>query len=90
MFAGGTPEGVRAAMEQLRSQISDGPPPGVKSTGLTMLADPDGGRVIWIGIFESEDDLRESEKVLERMEPPGDMGTRRSVEVYEVGADVRI
>ncbi len=57
-FEGGTAEGVRAAVEQLQSDIPSGPPPGVKSNGLTMLVDPDGGRMMFIGLFASEEDLR--------------------------------
>jgi hypothetical protein len=89
-FEGGTAEGIRAALEQLRSDIPKGPPPGIKSTGLTVLVDPDGGRVQFIGLFASEDDLRASASALEAMSPPDGMGTRASVDVYEVGADVRM
>jgi hypothetical protein len=89
-FEGGTADGIRAATEQLRSDIPQGPPPGVKSNGLTMLVDPDGGRVMFIGLFASEADLRESESALEEMSPPEGMGKRLSIDVYEVGADVRM
>jgi hypothetical protein len=89
-FQGGTADGIRAALDQLQSDIQQGPPPGVKSNGLTMLVDPDGGRVLFIGLFASEDDLRASEAALEEMSPPEGMGTRSSVDVYEVGADVRM
>ena len=89
-FEGGTAEGIRAALEQLRSDIPKGPPPGIKSSGLTVLVDPDGGRVQFIGLFASEDDLRASESALEEMSPPDGMGKRASVDVYEVGADVRM
>lgn len=89
-FEGGTADGVRAAAEQLRSDIPQGPPPGVKSSGLTMLVDPDGGRVVFIGLFASEEDLRASESALDEMTPPEGMGSRASVDVYEVGADVRM
>jgi hypothetical protein len=89
-FEGGTADGIRAAVEQMRSDIPKGPPEGVKSNGLTMLVDPDGGRVLFIGLFASEDDLRASESALEEMSPPEGMGTRSSVDVYEVGADVRV
>jgi len=89
-FDGGTAEGVRAAVEQLQSDVSSGPPPGVKSTGLTMLFDPDGGRMMFVGLFASEEDLRESEAALEQMKPPEGAGTRSSVDVYDVGADVRM
>jgi hypothetical protein len=89
-FEGGTAEGIRAAVEQLRSDIPQGPPPGVKSNGLTVLVDPDGGRVLMIGLFASEEDLRASESTLEEMSPPEAAGKRTSVAVYQVGADVRI
>ena len=89
-FEGGTAEGIRAAVEQLRSDMPQGPPPGVKSNGLTVLVDPDGGRVMMIGLFASEEDLRASESALEEMSPPEGAGKRTSVDVYEVGAEVRL
>jgi hypothetical protein len=89
-FEGGTADGIRAAVEQLQSDIQQGPPEGVKSTGLTMLVDPDGGRVLFVGLFASEEDLRASEAALEAMSPPDGTGNRVSVDVYEVGADVRM
>jgi hypothetical protein len=89
-FEGGTADGIRAAVEQLQSDIPQGPPAGIKSNGLTMLVDTERGRVLFIGLFASEDDLRGSESTLEEMSPPEGMGTRSSVDVYEVGADVRL
>ena len=89
-FEGGTADGIHAALEQLQSDIPSGPPEGIKSTGLTMLVDPDGGRMMFIGLFASEEDLRASEAALEAMSPPEGAGERASVDVYEVGADVRI
>jgi hypothetical protein len=89
-FEGGTADGIRAAVDQIRSDITQGPPEGVKSTGLTMLHDADGGRVLFIGLFESEDDMRASEPALEAMSPPEGLGGRASVDVYEVAADVRM
>jgi hypothetical protein len=89
-FQGGTADGIRAAAEQLRSDIDKGPPEGVKSNGLTFLVDPDGGRAMFVGLFDNEDDLRSSAAVLENMDPPEGVGHRASVDVYEVGADVRM
>jgi len=89
-FEGGTADGIGAAVEQLQSDIPQGPPPGVKSTGLTMLVDPDGGRVLFVGLFATEEDLRASESALEEMSPPEGMGQRSSVDVYQVAADVRV
>jgi len=89
-FDGGTADGIRAAVEQLQSDIPSGPPEGVKSTGLTMLFDADRGRVLFIGLFANEDDLRASEPALEAMSPPEGTGKRSSVDIYEVGADARM
>ena len=89
-WEGGTADGIRGAADQMRSNVSQGPPPGVKSTGLTMLADPAGGRVVMIGLFATEDDLKASEAALKEMNPPDGLGTRGPIEVYEVVADVRM
>jgi hypothetical protein len=90
MWEGGSPEGIRAAAEDMRSRIPSGPPEGLKSTGITMLVDPDGGRVLFIGLFADEDDLRASEPVLQAMDVPEGMGTRGAVDVYEVAAEARM
>ncbi len=89
-WSGGTADGIRAASEEMRSNISQGPPPGVKSTGLTMLVDPEGGRVVMIGLFANEEDLRESEAALKQMSAPEGLGSRGAIEVYEVAAEVRM
>jgi hypothetical protein len=89
-FEGGTADGIQSAMEELRAQIPAGPPPGVIAKGLTVLADADAGRVIWIGLFENEEALRSSEAALSQMNPPPGMGTRASLSVYEVAADTRV
>lgn len=89
-WEGGTPDEIRAAGERMRSNIALGPPPNLKSNGFTMLIDPDGGRMLMIGMFASEEDLRESEPVLKQMDPPVGIGTRTAVDVYEVAAEARI
>ena len=89
-FEGGTADGIRSAMEELKAQIPQGPPPGVKAVGLTVLVDTEGGRVVWVGLFDNEDDLRESQAALEAMTPPDGMGRRASIDVYEVAADTRL
>jgi hypothetical protein len=82
---------VREAMEAIRNE--DGPPEGVPSNGFTLLYDPDGGRVMAIGLFETREKLDAGHAVLEQMSPPGDgdaFGRRVSVEVWDVGMDARI
>ncbi|MEA2221250.1 MAG: hypothetical protein QOJ35_3876 [Solirubrobacteraceae bacterium] len=89
-WEGGTADGIRAAMAEVQSNVALGPPEGVTSTGFTMLVDPEGGRALMIGLFETEADLRGSEAALKAMNPPEGIGTRGAVEVYEVAADVRM
>jgi len=90
VWEGGTADGIRAFSEEMRSNVAKGPPPGLKSVGLTMLTDPDGGRVLMVGLFASEEDLRESEPVLKEMNPPEGIGSRTAVDVYEVATEVRM
>ena len=58
--------------------------------GFTLLIDPEGGRAIGIGLFETEEDLRQGDRVLNEMDPPADMGTAADVEVYEVAFEARL
>ena len=90
VWEGGTAESIQAASEEMRSNVAQGPPPGLKSSGFTMLADAEGGRVVMIGLFENAEELAEGELVLAEMNPPEGLGTRTSVDVYEVIADVRM
>ena len=56
-----------------------------------MLIDPDGGRAIAIGLFETEEDYAAGDAVLNAMDPPGGgMGQRASVVKYEVSTDIRM
>ena len=56
-----------------------------------MLIDPDNGRSLAIALFETEEDLRKGDEVLNSMSPSRDDTRRRtSVETYEVAVDVRI
>jgi hypothetical protein len=57
---------------------------------MLMLADPDGGRVLAITLFETEEDLRQGDATLNTMSPRTDMGSRAPVETYEVAFDVRL
>ena len=89
-WEGGSAEGLHAASRTMRENVSQGPPPGVKSTGITMLVDAAGGRALIIAMFESEADLRESAAALQAMNPPEGIGTRTATDVYEVVTDVRM
>jgi hypothetical protein len=88
-WEGGTADAIHAATHEIRANVAEGPPPGVTSSGFTMLSDPDSGRTLMIGLFESEEDLRDSEAALAAMTPPDGLGTRTAVDVYHVIAEVR-
>ena len=89
-WEGGDADAIRAATAEMQSNVSQGPPPGVKSSGFTMLVDPDGGRVMMVGLFASAEDLAESEAALKEMNPPGGMGDRTGTDIYEVAVEVRM
>jgi hypothetical protein len=89
-FEGGDPDAIRRSAEEIKSRAAGGPPEGVPSVGFTLLIDPDNGRGMGIGLFETEEDLRKGDETLDAMTPPDEgLGRRTSVEVYEVGLDVR-
>ena len=90
-FEGGSADDIRRNMQRIGSEAGSGPPEGVPSNGFTMLADADGGRVLAIALFATEEDMRKGGEVLDAMSPPeGAMGKRASVEQYEVAVDVRV
>ncbi len=88
-WEGGSAEAIRTASEDIRARMRSGPPDGVKSAGFTMLVDPDAGRTLMIGLFDSEDDLRASEPALEAMSAPEGIGRRAAVDIYTVVGEVR-
>ena len=85
-FEGGDPAKVRETIAQINERSGEGPPEGVPSTGLMILNKPDDGKVMAIGLFETEEDLRKGHETLIAMDPPvvGGMGSRVSVEMFEV------
>jgi len=81
---------VRNAAEEIGRQASTGPPEGVPAKGFLLLIDPENGRSLAVALFETEEDLRQGNEVLDSMSPPDDgMGQRTSVEAYEVAVDIR-
>lgn len=66
-----------------RADASQGPPDGIPAVGLLMLQD--GGDVLAISLFETEEDLQQGDATLNAMDPPaGAMGRRVSVKHYDV------
>jgi hypothetical protein len=91
-FEGGDPAKVRETIAQINERSGEGPPEGVPSTGLMILNKADDGKVIAIGLFETEEDLRKGHETLSAMDPPvaGGLGNRVSVEMFEVPVKIDV
>jgi hypothetical protein len=76
-----TSEGIDALVQQISQ--SEGPPPGVDATRITVLGDRAVGRLAVAIRFPSEDAMRAGAAVLEGMDPPEGI-TRESVEEVEL------
>ena len=89
-WEGGDPDAMRRAAQEVASEAASGPPEGVPAKGFLLLIDPDNARQIGVSLFETEEDLRKGDAVLNSMSPPEEgIGRRASVEMYEVAVDVR-
>jgi hypothetical protein len=90
-WEGGDAEAMKRSAAEIRERSADGPPEGVPSKGLVILNDPENGRAMAIGLFETEEDYRQGDETLNAMDPPGDgMGKRVAVEKYEVAVDIEV
>jgi hypothetical protein len=90
-WEGAEGEALRRSVEEIGSEAASGPPEGLPAKGFLMLIDPDNGRSVAVMLFETEDDLRKGDEVLNSMSPGGDgLGERTSVEMYEVALDVKL
>lgn len=90
-WEGADGDAMRRSVAEINSQAASGPPEGVPAKGFLMLIDPDNGQGLAISLFETEEDRRAGHEVLNSMNPPGDgMGKRTSVDMYEVGVDIRL
>ena len=72
-------------LEEMRSQMADGEQPeGLSAREIIVLHDPEGEKSLVILFFETEDDYRTGDEVLNAM-PAGDTpGQRASVTRYDV------
>ena len=78
-------------IEEMRSQIADGQPPeGLPAKEIIVLHDPEAEKSLVILFFETEDDYRSGDEVLNAM-PTGDTpGQRASVTRYDVAARMEV
>jgi hypothetical protein len=78
-------------MEQLLARVNEaeGPPPGVRSTGLKVLFDQAQGTAVVLQEFATRDDLDEGAKVFSAMDPSETPGTRVSVDACELKLELQ-
>lgn len=81
-FTGVNPERMQEV--QARIDASEGPPPGVNSTGLKVLVDESQGTAVVLQYFATAEDMEEGAKVFAEMDPSDTPGTRASVDMCEV------
>jgi len=81
-FTDVTPEQVEAVRS--RVEESDGPPPGVESSAMKLLYDADQGTAVFIGFFDTEQQMRDADAVLRAMDVSDTPGTRASIDQCEV------
>jgi hypothetical protein len=81
-FTDVTPEHIDAVVR--RVEESDGPPPGVESSAMKLLYDADQGTAIFIGLFDTEQQMRAADAVFQQMDASETPGTRASIDQCEV------
>jgi hypothetical protein len=76
---------------ELKAQIdeSDGPPPGVNTTGLQVLLDQSAGTAVVLQHFPTAEDMEAGARVFEAMDASETPGTRASIDMCEVAIDVQ-
>jgi hypothetical protein len=86
-FTGVTQESIDAL--DARVKEAGGPPPGVKSSGITVAFDETQGTAVVIQHYDNASDMEEAAKILGAMDPGDTPGTRASVDACEVKLELR-
>ena len=72
-----------------RINESEGPPPGVRSSGIKLLLDEAQGTAVVIQEFATAQDMEDGAKILGAMDASETPGTRASVDACELKLDMR-
>jgi hypothetical protein len=76
------PERVNQLVTRLEE--SEGPPPGVKATGIQMLLDESQGTAVVLQFFENAEDMAAAEEAFSSMDVSETPGSRASVDRTEL------
>jgi hypothetical protein len=78
-------------IEEIRGQMTEGEPPeGLPAKEIIVLHDPAGEKSLVILFFDSEDDYRAGDEVLNAMPTDDTPGQRASVTRYDVAARMAV
>lgn len=80
-------ERMQALLQRVRQ--AGGPPPGVTSTGLTVLFDSAQGSAVVLQRFETAADMEAAAKIFAAMDASETPGTRVSVDACEMQLDLQ-
>jgi hypothetical protein len=78
-------------LEELLARIkeSDGPPPGVPTTGIRILVDQDQGTAVVEQYFETAEDMEVGGQAFSAMDAAETPGTRASVDMCELKLELQ-
>ena len=73
-------------IDRIKGEIEggDGPPPGVNAKGIKVMVDDSQGTAVVALFFDSEEDMKQADEVMEAMDSGETPGTRASVDRCEV------
>jgi hypothetical protein len=79
-------------MDQLLARIkeSDGPPPGVPATGLTIMFDAAQSTAVVLQNFATAEDMRAGAKAFDAMDASETPGVRASVDMCETKLELQV
>jgi hypothetical protein len=78
-------------IEEIRGQVAEGQPPeGLPAKEIIVLHDPEGEKSLVILFFDTEDDYRAGDEVLNAMPSADTPGQRASVTRYDVAARMAV
>ena len=79
-------------MQELLARVeeSDGPPPGVPTTGLEILFDEAQGTAVVLQLFDTAEDMRIGGEAFAAMDPTETPGARVSVDMCEKKLDLHM
>jgi hypothetical protein len=86
-FEGSSPDAADAMAREINQ--ADGPPEGIDSKAIRMLADRESGVIYVVTYYETEEAMKAADAVFNEMSPPSEagVGRRASVDFCELLVD---